>query len=98
NSKIFAQVNLNSYEDRIKLLRGEKPHQERKKGKGKELSHDSYIFVDNSGCREIITKAVKSIDYLSRNYDKTNLSFTPVVKKGKTIMTVMNKLRNVKTC
>jgi hypothetical protein len=97
--KIELQLDLNNYEDRIALLRGEKPHEQRKgKGKGKQINRqDTYILVENSGCREIVTNFVKNIDYLARDYDKLPLHFLPVVKKGKTVLSVMNKMCKDKT-
>jgi hypothetical protein len=86
---------LNSWADRQALLRGEKPHKERRGlGKGKDTRQDAFILIDNSGCRDIITSAVKSVDNIAKNFEpELGLHFLPVVKKGKNILSVVNTLR-----
>jgi hypothetical protein len=94
-NKVLRQLQLNDYNDRMALLRGEKPHQDRKdKGKMVDKRQDSYILIDNSGSRGIITSAVKQIDYIAREFNPTiGIHFLPVVKRGKSILTVVNKMR-----
>ncbi|GES84136.1 reverse transcriptase (RNA-dependent DNA polymerase) domain-containing protein [Rhizophagus clarus] len=91
--KIEAQLQLNSWADRQALLRGEKPHKDRK-GKGKDTRQNTYVLIDNSGCRDVITSSVKAIDNIAREFvPELDLRFAPVVKKGKNILSVMNTLR-----
>ena len=89
----------NTWDDRAALLRGEKPHLERQgKGKGKKSKQDAFILIDNSGCRDIITQQVKLIDNIaSVSVPDLGLHFLPVVKKGKTILSVMTNMRTPKT-
>jgi hypothetical protein len=93
--KIQSQLQLNSWADRQALLRGEKPHKQRRGlGIGKDTRQDAFILIDNSGCRDIITSAVKSVDNIAKNFEpELGLHFLPVVKKGKNILSVVNTLR-----
>jgi hypothetical protein len=91
-SLVNTQLQFNTFADRNALLRGEKPQLARK-GKGKNKRHNTYITIENSGIRDVVTKQVKLIDFVSSEFDKNLLTFIPVVKKGKTVMTVMNKTR-----
>jgi hypothetical protein len=97
--KIARQLQLNDWDDRAALLRGEKPHQKRKQDKGKgKIRQVTYIPVDNSGCRDIITSSVKMVDNISGMFEpQLGLSFLPVVKKGKSILSVMTSARKFKS-
>ena len=95
-TKIDRHLALNVYSDRTALLRGEKPHKDRKEqGKGNS-KQDVHVMIENSGSRSIITRAVKTIDNVMAMHPNFGLRFVPTVRKGKSILSVMNQLRNSK--
>ncbi|HZS42605.1 MAG TPA: reverse transcriptase domain-containing protein [Candidatus Paceibacterota bacterium] len=91
-TKVDRFLALNTFEDRDELLRGLKPHQTRK-GKGKTTKKNTYIMIENSGARDIITRAVKTIDNVASTTEDFGLRLIPTVRRGKSILTVMNKTR-----
>ena len=91
--KIDRYLALNVYEDRSELLRGNKPHKDRK-GKSKEPRHNAYIMIENSGSRGIMTNAIKLIDNTASLIPKYDTRFLATIRKGKSILSVMNKTRN----
>jgi succinate dehydrogenase flavin-adding protein (antitoxin of CptAB toxin-antitoxin module) len=84
-------IALNCFEDRYELLNGGKPHKSRKSLEEKDKSLDRYVSVRNSGMRPVTTKAVNIFNNLLQLPDA---NLVPVVMKGKSILTVMNKARN----
>jgi hypothetical protein len=93
NKIIERQISLNTYNDRADLLVGKKPHKERQKDKVKDNRHDTFILIDNTGARNIIVNAVKTVDNVTRLSTNIGLRFLPTVRRGKNIMSVMNKIR-----
>jgi hypothetical protein len=91
--KVDRYLELNYYSDRDPLLRGEKPHQNRRKDLGNKSGNNVYIMLENSGARNLITTAVKKIDQVASGQPGQTIRYLPVVKKGKSILTVVNKLR-----
>ena len=91
--KIDRYLTLNVYEDRSKLLVGDKPHKDRK-GKSKEPRRNAYIMIDNSGSRSILTNAVKVVDRVAATIPNFNIRFLSTVRKGRSILSVMNKTRH----
>ena len=81
---------MNVYEDRSKLLVGDKPHKDRK-GKSKEPRRNAYIMIDNSGSRSILTNAVRVVDRVAATIPNFNIRFLSTVRKGRSILSVMNK-------
>ena len=91
-TKIDRHLALNVYSDRNALLNGEKPHKDRL-GKDKDTKLNTYVMIENSGSRSILTKAVKTVDSSVAMIPNLGLRFVPTIKKGKSIYSVMNKLR-----
>ena len=94
-TKINRHLALNTYSDRDALLRGEKPHKDRI-GKDKDNVVNTYIMIDNSGTRSIITKAVKAVDNAVARLPNIGTRFIPTVRRGKSVYSVMNNLRKSK--
>lgn len=85
-------VALNQYEDRNELLEGLKPHDNRKeKRKGK--TDNRYIMLRNIGTRNLMTHAVRIIS--ANDIDPDSAQLIPVVTRGKSITTVLNKARKI---
>jgi hypothetical protein len=94
--KIEEQLSLNWYDDRSALLKGDKPHKDRK---GKNLDNNRqnvHVLIENSGARNVITHAVKTVDNVNRAFTNSNLRFLPTIKRGKSILSSLNKLRKEK--
>jgi hypothetical protein len=92
--KVERYLALNVYSDREQLLRGEKPHQIRKQDLGnKKKGKNVYIMLENSGARGLITSAVKLIDQTAARQPGNMVRYLPTVRKGKSILSVMNKTR-----
>jgi hypothetical protein len=91
-TKIDRHIGLNYYSDRDALLRGDKPHKDRL-GKGKDTKVNTYIMIENSGSRNIITNAVKAVDKVVSRIPNFGTRFVPTIKRGKSIYSVMNQLR-----
>ncbi|CAI2195575.1 7279_t:CDS:1, partial [Funneliformis geosporum] len=82
-------IRLNPYEHRSRLLLSEKPHIDEATLELREsINKRRYIMVQNTGARPILVKAIRYI----ANFDQTE-PFTPVVRKGKSIISVLNKAR-----
>jgi hypothetical protein len=88
---IEHHVALNGFEDRFELLTGGKPHQTRSGLVTIDKEKNRYITVRNSGTRPVMTQAVRVLNNLLSLPDA---QLTPVITKGKSILTVMNKARN----
>jgi len=50
-------------------------------------------MIENSGSRNIITKAVKTVNNTVARIPNFGVNFVPTVRRGKSIYSVMNNLR-----
>ena len=90
--KVNHFIALNYFEDRTDLLQGRKPHKLRK-GLGNDINNNRSVIVANSGSRPLITKAVRIMNNLLSTLKVTDTGLSPVVTKGNSIITKMNKTR-----
>jgi hypothetical protein len=90
--KVNHFITLNYFEDRTDLLQGRKPHKLRK-GLGNDINNNRSVIVANSGSRPLITKAVRIMNNLLSTLKVTDTGLSPVVTKGNSIITKMNKTR-----
>jgi hypothetical protein len=87
-------VAKNCFDDRFDLLHGEKPHQQRAGLVTIDKEKNKYVPIRNSGLRPVMTQAVRIAYNLLEPAVKKDVRLVPVVTKGKSILTVMNKARN----
>jgi len=87
-------VALNSFDDRAALLQGEKPHQN-KDGLGKDVKSNRYVIIRNEGSRLILTRGISILNNLLAAVNETHDRLIPVVSKGRSIISVMNKTRKI---
>jgi hypothetical protein len=89
--KVNHFLSLNYFDDRAQLLRGGKPHQQRVFRN--DNNNNRSVIVANNGSRPLITKAVRILNNLASILNATDVQFQPVVSKGTSIISVMNKTR-----
>lgn len=91
-NKVNSFIALNYFEDRPDLLQGRKPHKLRK-GLGNDINNNRSVIVANDGSRPLITKAVRIMNNLLSTLKVTDIGLSPVVTKGTSIISKMNKTR-----
>jgi hypothetical protein len=85
-------VGLNYFEDRRALLDGEKPHKERK-GLQEQDNNDRTVLIRNSGVRPLMESSIRIVSNYSNALSLTNFRMVPVVEKGKSIISVLDKAK-----
>jgi hypothetical protein len=91
-TKVEHFVALNSFDDRSDLLHGKKPHQQRK-GLGTDITNNRFVKIRNEGSRLLFTQGVRILNNLLVNSKATDDRIIPIVTKGKSILSVMNKTK-----
>jgi hypothetical protein len=58
-----------------------------------KVTNNRYVTVENSGSRPLITRAINVIDSLANTLEIHDTRLVPVVKQGKSIVSVMNNAK-----
>lgn len=87
-------ISYNLYEDREDLLHGRKPHLARlgKSNMNDSTNKNKFILIENSGSRVAVVNAVKNINR-SLVLSSSDFRLVPVVKRGKSVLSVVSKTR-----
>ncbi|CAB4445838.1 unnamed protein product [Rhizophagus irregularis] len=91
---IERYISYNLYEDREDLLHGRKPHLARlgKTNMNDSTNKNKFILIENSGSRVAVVNAVKNINR-SLVLASSPTRLIPVVKRGKSVLSVVSKTR-----